>query len=272
MPENEIRITWYGTASVRITAGDSQLLIDPFFPLPDSKIKLARNAFDGCSRILITHGHFDHIGSIREIVRSDTAVYCTKAPYQSLRRKGVRKENLRLIRAGSVFSAGDFTITAYQGSHIKLTLRDGLKAVFCRRARQNRKGLLTKFLKFTSCREKKEALCYVAEVYGRRILILGSLALAEHIRYPAGADLAMFPYQGSEQIFDIAKRIYEQLRPQAVLLTHFDDTFPPFSQEIDTSEIEQYLSRYTKVIKLRQGDSFTLPNTASISSHTGGQP
>ena len=230
----KINITWYGTASVKITAGSSQLLIDPFIPFRDSRIKVAANAYSGCSHILVTHGHFDHISSIRDIVRNDTIVYCTKAPYHTLCSKGVNEKNLRLIKPGSSFYVGDMHITAYKGKHISLNMWSILKTICSRRVRHNLKG----------------TLCYVVEVYGKRILILGSLALADDIDYPTGVDLAFFPYQGSQKICDIALRIYDKLRPQAVLLTHFDDTFPPFSSEVDTSDFEEHMKKRTKVYKL----------------------
>ena len=258
MQEPGIRLTWYGTASVRITAGSTQLLIDPFFPLEGSKIRIPANAYSGCSKILITHGHFDHIGSIREIVRPGTAVYCTRAPYRSLRRKGVREEHLHRIKPGDVLTFGDIRITVYRGSHIKLRPWYCLKAVFGRRARQNRKDIIRKLLKFASCREKKEALCYLAEAYGKRILILGSMALAPDTEYPAGADLALFPYQGSDQLFAIAKSIYQTIRPKAVLLTHFDDTFPPFSREVETAGFEHYLKSRAAVYRLRHGGTIEI--------------
>lgn len=258
MQENRIHITWYGTAAVRITAGSSQLLIDPFFPLPDSKVKIARNSYDGCRDIFISHGHFDHIGSISEIVQPDTVVYCTNAPYTSLCRKGVSKDNLHLIGAGDSFNIGDLRITAYKGSHIKLNVWDGLKVIFSKRVFRNRKGVIRKILTFTSCREKKESLCYLIEVYGKRILVLGSLALAEGVDYPSGVDLVLFPFQGPEQIYDNACDIYNKLSPKALLLTHYDDTFPPFSSEFDTAEFEEYLKGRTTVYKLRQGGSMEL--------------
>ena len=258
MQGSKIRITWYGTASVQITAGSSQILIDPFFPFRDSRIRIADHSFDDCRHILITHGHFDHIGSIREIVRPGTAVYCTKAPYRSLRRKGVPKENLKLIRAGSVFTVGAFRITAYPSKHIRLNAWDCLRALCSRRVRQNRKGILGKLRKFASCREKKESLCYLIEVYGKRILMLGSLGIAADTAYPTGVDLALFPYQGSGHLLQIAAGIYQKLRPKAVLLIHFDDTFPPFSSEVDTSEIQDYLQKRTVVYKLKNGGSLDL--------------
>ncbi|HRR77696.1 MAG TPA: MBL fold metallo-hydrolase [Ruminococcus sp.] len=258
MQENKIKITWYGTASVRITAGNSHLLIDPFFPFPDSRIKVAADAYSGCSQILISHGHYDHIGSISEIVRPGTTVYCTNAPYHTLCRKGVNKNNLHLIKAGSVFTAGNFCITAYKGKHIKLGAAECLKAILSKRVLRNLKGITGKLKKFSSCLEKKESLCYLIEAYGKRILILGSLAIAEGVDYPKGADIAFFPYQGSKELCRIAAEIYEKLRPEAVLLTHFDDTFPPFSSEIDTSGFEEYMKGRGAVYKLPHGGSFEI--------------
>ena len=97
MDENRLRITWYGTASVRLAAGGSQLLIDPFIPFNDSKVKVSADAYADCSHILVSHGHFDHISSISRIVKSDSVVFCTKTPYRTLCRKGVSKKNLHLI-------------------------------------------------------------------------------------------------------------------------------------------------------------------------------
>ena len=155
MQENKIRITWYGTASVRIAAGSSQLLIDPFFPFPDSGIKVAADAYFGCDHILVSHGHFDHISSIGRIIRSDTAVYCTRAPYRTLSRMGVGKKNLRMIEAGSVLDIGDFHITAYKGKHISLTAWDIVKSLFSRRVRSNRKGIIKKLLRITTSPKRR---------------------------------------------------------------------------------------------------------------------
>ncbi|MBO7396277.1 MAG: MBL fold metallo-hydrolase [Ruminococcus sp.] len=258
MDNKKIVITWYGTASVRISAGSSQLLIDPFFPFRDSTVKVSSDAYANCSNILISHGHYDHIGSISRIVRRNTRIFCTKTPYHTLCGKGVRKENLSLIRPGSVFTVGDLRVTAYQGAHIRLSAWDCIKAVFSKRVMQNHRGVIGKILRMISCPEKGESLCYIVEAYGKQIVILGSLAIADGVAYPKGADLALFPYQGSKELCRIASDIYDRLRPKAVLLTHFDDTFPPFSTEIDTSDIEAHLKSRAAVYKLRQGSSIEL--------------
>ena len=258
MNDKKISITWYGTASVRISAGSTQLLIDPFFPFPDSSVKIPSDAYGNCSDILISHGHYDHIGSISRIMRRNTRVFCTKAPCRTLCSMGVSRENLRLIRPGSFFTVGDIRITVFKGKHIRLTAWDCIKAVFSRRVLQNPRGVAGKILRIISCPEKGESLCFLAEAYGRRILILGSLALADDVDYPTGTDLVFFPYQGPKEVCRIASDIYDRLRPKAVLLTHFDDTFPPFSEEIDTSDIEAHLKNRAVVYKLRHGGSIRI--------------
>ena len=192
MDDKKIAITWYGTASVRISAGSTQLLIDPFYPFSDSSVKIPPDAFDNCSDILISHGHYDHIGSLSKIVRRNTRVFCTKAPCRTLCAMGVSRENLRLIRPGSVFKVGDIRITVFKGKHIRLTALDCIKAVFSMRVLQKTSGVVGKIQRIISCPEKGESLCFLAEAYGRRILILGSLALADDVDYPPDTDIVFF--------------------------------------------------------------------------------
>ena len=54
-------ITWYSHSCVRIdTAGGKTVIIDPWFSNPKSPIPV--DAVDRCDLLLVTHGHFDHIG------------------------------------------------------------------------------------------------------------------------------------------------------------------------------------------------------------------
>jgi L-ascorbate metabolism protein UlaG (beta-lactamase superfamily) len=54
-------ITWYGHSVIRIdTAGGKTVIIDPFFENPLSPIKA--DAVETCDVLLVTHGHFDHMG------------------------------------------------------------------------------------------------------------------------------------------------------------------------------------------------------------------
>lgn len=57
----DTRITWYGHACVGIdTPGGRRILIDPWFGNPKSPLPADR--VDRCDLLLVTHGHFDHMG------------------------------------------------------------------------------------------------------------------------------------------------------------------------------------------------------------------
>jgi L-ascorbate metabolism protein UlaG (beta-lactamase superfamily) len=54
-------ITWYGHSCIRIeTAGGKTVLIDPWFGNPSSP--MSADAVERCDLLLVTHGHFDHMG------------------------------------------------------------------------------------------------------------------------------------------------------------------------------------------------------------------
>src|SRR5574339_104000 len=54
-------ITWYGHSCFEIhTAGDKVVILDPWFANPSSPTPAA--AVERCDLLLVTHGHFDHLG------------------------------------------------------------------------------------------------------------------------------------------------------------------------------------------------------------------
>jgi L-ascorbate metabolism protein UlaG (beta-lactamase superfamily) len=62
MSDLGFRFTWYGHACVEIeTPGGRHVLFDPWFSNPRST--KAADAVDRCDVLLVTHGHFDHMGA-----------------------------------------------------------------------------------------------------------------------------------------------------------------------------------------------------------------
>lgn len=108
------------------------------------------------------------------------------------------------------------------------------------------------------CREKGETVVYQIDGGGRRILLLGSMGLDPDFDYPQNADLLILPYQGRSQLLEPAVEILRRLAPKAVLLDHFDNTFPPLSREIDTGALVRVLSGRLPVMRLEHGGSLTL--------------
>lgn len=237
---------WHATASVElISASGDRLLFDPFVPLKGSSVSVKTEDFDGFQEILITHGHFDHIVSLPEIVKRnpDVKIRCTKAPYKTLIGKGVPERNLILIRYEEKIRIGDFTINTFHGKHALLpgASLSRLSYILCSPA----KGNLPFIIRENSiCKENDEIVFYEICCDGKKVCLMGSMNLREEIEYPTGADLLILPYNGWEDNFPPAVRVIERLRPKRVLLDHYDDSFPPVTMPLDLSPVlEKYKGR-----------------------------
>ena len=73
MPDRSTSFTWYGHACVEIrTPGGRTILLDPWFGNPKSPRAAAD--VDRCDVLLVSHGHFDHLGSAPRGVREADAL------------------------------------------------------------------------------------------------------------------------------------------------------------------------------------------------------
>ncbi len=71
MAESTTTFTWYGHSCVELrTPGGKTIIFDPWFGNPTSP--RAASDVTACDVMLVSHGHFDHIGSApREIAKAD---------------------------------------------------------------------------------------------------------------------------------------------------------------------------------------------------------
>ena len=109
--------------------------------------------------------------------------------------------------------------------------------------------------------EGDETLAYLIETGGKKILVLGSLALREETEYPKYVDMLVLPYQGATDLVSAALAILARIEPRTVLLDHFDDAFPPISRRIDTKPLKKALEEYYPehpVVKPTAGKAITL--------------
>lgn len=256
-----MELIWYGTASLILKEGDASIAFDPFCGMRREKSVPDEPDFRKVPHVFVTHGHFDHIYHIPWLYRdSPVRIYCTAAPKDTLLKRGVSSQKIREITPGWRGQCGPFRITAYQGRHCvfdgPLLRRTILSVRFWRHPAHLFRVLKAHF----SCREKGEILFYEVSCKGARIQIMGSMGLDADTEYPTGADVLVLPLQGRSDQDSYALRFVERLKPKAVLLDHYDDAFPPMSNEVDTSGFIQNVEGQFRIScePLRKKDPVTI--------------
>lgn len=71
------KITYYGHACFTVTSNNQTLLFDPF--ITDNPLSPAKATDIKCSYILVSHGHFDHIGDAFTIAKNNDATIISTA-------------------------------------------------------------------------------------------------------------------------------------------------------------------------------------------------
>lgn len=239
-----MKLIWYGTASVAFESNKKRILFDPFVPLRGSKVATKLTDYIGYKEIFVTHGHFDHISDLPKLIeRSPSAyIYCTKTPADTLMKSGVPRHNIRLVRPGESFTASGFYLRLWQGRHADLEVASNV--VFSPRVFRYAANLPLALSRHLSYQENGETLVYEILADGKRVLLLGSMNIADDINYPDSCDALILPYVGYKDNLAQAEKIISRLNPKKVIIDHWDDTFPPLTDTVDTSAIE---SRYTDI-------------------------
>ncbi len=257
-----IKITWKGTACFELEACGERILFDPFVELIGGDHPNTIDEFLHEDTIFITHGHFDHLFFVPQILeQSDATVFCTECPAETIARYTDETDYVAQIRAGQTIPIGKVSVKALKARHIVFDrhyLNRTLKFSRILRYLKNIPFLLYANHEF---KEGNETVAYEIRAEGRTILLLGSLALAEEEPYPEHADLLILPYQGNNDLEREAAKIIERLQPRRILLSHFDNAFPPISRTVDISKFKKMMEErwpQIKVVKPTYGKTITL--------------
>ena len=115
-----MKITWLGHSAFRIETAKAKLLIDPFFTGNPGFAGLdRREAAEGITHILLTHGHGDHVGDTIALAEETGAIVLANADLAGwLAKKGVAKTDM----GNTGFTA---TFTQAQHSSAQIT-EDGV--------------------------------------------------------------------------------------------------------------------------------------------------
>ncbi|MER0238104.1 metal-dependent hydrolase [Fulvimarina sp. MAC8] len=111
-----MKITYFGHSAFKIETGKSVILLDPFISDNPHFEGDAKTATEGTTHIVLTHGHFDHVGDTVEIAkRTGAQVLATFELSQWLGKKGV--ENAQPANTGGTATFDDFSVTFVQAFH-----------------------------------------------------------------------------------------------------------------------------------------------------------
>ena len=238
-----MKITWYGTATIGIDDGKTKLLFDPFVRMNKRIETTPVEGFMGFDAVLVTHGHFDHMYSIPELVEKDknVPVYCTETPKKTLMGMGVPEERIVTIKPDDIIKLGGFTIRPRRFRHIVFDPLYIL-SVFPKgvvmlprllwEARMNRKMT-----------EGGEIVAYEIEVEGKKIFLTGSFREYPGEVYPDDIDLMILAVGGSVLVPEKSKHFIAKYQPKKILVDHFDDAFPPVTRHLSTDRLRRTIKK-----------------------------
>lgn len=237
--ENQMRIKWYGTASLLVEGGDTRVLIDPYLKLYNKKpppipVEEATTA----EAIFITHPHVDHFSQVGAFGGGNVKnIYVSQSGIDIARKMGFYSPKMIPLAANEEITVGDITVRTYRSRHCKFDAATVLGIAF---------NPLT-YIHFSHAvallKGMKDYKIANDDIYalelscgGKRLMVLGSAGVDADTVYPQGADLLVLPYQGRTRMHEYTIPILNTFRPKTVMLDHFDNAFPPFTHNVSTKK------------------------------------
>lgn len=198
-------LTWYGHGTFGLILGESRIIIDPFFSHNPSSPKTPEEI--EANYILVTHGHFDHIGDAVNIAKRCDATIIANAEIAGWLSKQKVKTHAQQIGGGFQHPFGYLKLTlAIHGSR----LPDGSYG-----------GIASGFLLTTHTGKKlyfagDTGLFGDMNLIGEEGIYLAAL--------PIGDNYTMGPHD--------ALRALKMLKPKVVVPMHYN-TWPLIEQDVD---------------------------------------
>ena len=240
-----MKLTWSTTAAFTLTEGGTTLAFDPVLGLPLGRRwpDLGGGTFAGADAVFVTHGHVDHILEIPALLQGSKAPICASpVPCRTLKRHGVPADRLREIHPGEAVDVGPFRVRVYQGRHCRFDGPLIRQTLLSPRLWQHFPRAVRLLCYTAEYPEKGETLFYEVAAGGRRVQVMGSMGLVPDLDYPTGADALILPYQGRSDLVTYGWTIVQRLRPKAVYLDHYDDSFPPLTAAVNTRPFSELLT------------------------------
>lgn len=113
-----MKLTWYGHSNFAVEYAGAKIMIDPFFFGEFEDKSKQKEAWDGATHVLLTHGHDDHIGSALEICQATGAMLVANFELcLYLVGQGVSEDKINPGNHGGTVDCGGFTTTFVNAVH-----------------------------------------------------------------------------------------------------------------------------------------------------------
>ncbi len=248
-----MKLTWFGTACFALESGEDRILFDPFLELMGGTNGVDPQILMEYDTIFVTHGHFDHLYNAVDLIEGGdggNTLFCTKHCCELIEGFLDDQSNVVQIDMNRSYKIGSIDIDVLKGAHIefqKSHIFDTLTPLRVLRYAGNLPFLFWANRTFT---EGGECVPFLVRAEGKQVLILGSLAIDPQTDYPQGVDVLVLPYQGNNDLPLRAGEVLERLRPRSVVLSHFDNAFPPMSRDVDLRPLSKLMQERFADIKV----------------------
>ncbi len=228
----DMKIKWYGTATLMIECGATRILVDPYlkqynprlFPVPVEEASQA-------DAIFITHPHIDHFADIDAFTANGArTVYVSESGIRRARENGLSSDCMTAIAVNERVAVGELTVQTYASRHCVFDAATVLRVVFSPRTYAHARDCIALLRQMKKYRIEPDDIFGLEVVGGgKRVFILGSAGMDGNVEYPQGVDLLVFPYQGRARMHRYMVPFLQTFLPKRVMIDHFDDAFPPLT-------------------------------------------
>jgi L-ascorbate metabolism protein UlaG (beta-lactamase superfamily) len=249
-----MKIKWLGTAGFRVDTGNALFLIDPYLsrnPRSSPVQVLLPHQISGAGQIFISHGHFDHLSDVPQIMAGDTScVYCSCTAAETLIRLGVNSNRICAAKQDGYSADFDgYRAQAFFSRHIKFDLPLIARTL-------NQIGLeAMRLLHMHSRYPMGQVLSWRFTIGNFTVQHFGSAGASrselEHLA-AMPLDLLLLPLQGHTRIFDVALEYVRILKPRMVIPHHQDNFYPPISTLINVQPFAAMVHKICPKTDVRQ--------------------
>lgn len=262
MSRGKVCLTWLGTAGMHVRYAGKELLLDPFLSRPPGArppLRARPEDFLHTSLILVSHGHFDHAMDAGEIaVRSGARVHAPLKTCRILQRQGVNASALLPNERMPAFAWNGARIRVLPSRHMVFDL----PIILGTAGRVLRGGLAPTLFRLAAAYPLGSNAEFLLDFAGYRVLFSGSGGGRWSWIARLAPDCLLLPFAGRSDLVRYYLEALRVVRPRTVVLTHFDDFYPPFSMDYPVDDFREALSREMPGVRLIVPgieEAFTLP-------------